>query len=413
MVDWKSKKALVVGLASAGAVALAVTLPIGSQQAGEDYWMHCKGTQPARVCAEEAQPTTTVVETTVETTTVTETVTAPTTTEEPPALVRLSGTFAHSGCTGPATDPTTTCPNWEKIKAFEDWRNRPVDFCLDYMGGGQTTWGQWTDPPPWVDFWSGRCRLHLSPGMWPKTALESQTTFTLAAGARGDYDSHWVDLGKALVAQGQGDSIIRPGHEFTGNWYSYTVCTAYKSTTFSPTKAANYAAYYRRIVTAMRSVPGQNFKFEWNSANGVACSSSSTGTGGYKLAYPGDDFVDYIGRDFYDRCFSTVTGVCSDPVRRWDNQIVARADGLNDVAAFAEAHGKPLFFSEYGINDTASDGFGDNPYFIQKAREFFDAHPTAGESYFNVNSGDGFKHEIFPSTQFPNARQKYLALFGG
>ena len=55
---------------------------------------------------------------------------------------------------------------------------------------------------------------------------------------------------------------------------------------------ASYATYWRHIVTAMRSVPGANFRFDWNPNIGV-------GDGGLALekAWPGDAYVDYLGLD--------------------------------------------------------------------------------------------------------------------
>ena len=42
---------------------------------------------------------------------------------------------------------------------------------------------------------------------------------TLAAGASGAYDAHFETMARELVAQGQGDAIIRLGWEFNGSWY--------------------------------------------------------------------------------------------------------------------------------------------------------------------------------------------------
>ena len=79
---------------------------------------------------------------------------------------------------------------------------------------------------------------------------------TLAAGATGAYNAHFVTLARTLMAAGESDAYLRLGWEFDGTW------TAWKATT--PSSEANYAAYFRQIVTAIRSVPGEHFRFVWN-----------------------------------------------------------------------------------------------------------------------------------------------------
>ena len=79
---------------------------------------------------------------------------------------------------------------------------------------------------------------------------------TLALGATGAYNQYFATLGKNLVSDNEANTILRLGWEFNGNWFTWSVDNA--------TDATNFVAYWRQIVTTMRAVPGQKFKFIWN-----------------------------------------------------------------------------------------------------------------------------------------------------
>ena len=96
----------------------------------------------------------------------------------------------------------------------------------------------------------------------------------------------FTTLAQNLVAQGEGNAILRLGWEFTGNWYPWSVT--------SPGDAANFVSFWQQIVTTMRAVPGAQFSFLWN-PNGASPTSYSP-----DAAYPGNAYVDYVGTDVYD-----------------------------------------------------------------------------------------------------------------
>ena len=68
----------------------------------------------------------------------------------------------------------------------------------------------------------------------------------------------------------------------------------------TPSAEASFAAYFQQIVTAMRSVPGEQFRFVWNPDAGAFTQS------GYSVAaaYPGNAYVDVIGLDAYDQSWA-------------------------------------------------------------------------------------------------------------
>ena len=59
----------------------------------------------------------------------------------------------------------------------------------------------------------------LSPGLtpWPQ-ALSGQSW---GACARGDYDGHYTNIAKSILANGMTHVIIRLGYEWDGNWFPW------------------------------------------------------------------------------------------------------------------------------------------------------------------------------------------------
>ena len=171
---------------------------------------------------------------------------------------------------------------------------------------------------------------------------------TLAAGAAGQYNSSYVTLADTLVSSGAPNAVLRLGWEFNGSWYPWQVTDA--------TDAANFAAYFRNIVTSMRSVPGQSFKFVWNPNVGDSFGAAYTPA----QAYPGSAYVDYVGIDMYDEGWSTPPT----PQNAWANQL-SQSWGLDWLAGFSAAEGRPVVIPEWGIGTTGDGhGMGDDPYFI-------------------------------------------------
>ena len=228
-----------------------------------------------------------------------------------------------------------------------------------------------------LDAWSStRYRLVLGVPMIP--TRDGRPSGTLAAGAAGTYDSTFATLAQTLVHYGEGNAILRLGWEFNGTWYPWSVTTA--------AEAADFAAYFRNIVTAMRIVPGAAFRFVWNPTSGPEPEAAQN-------AYPGDSYVDYIGLDLYDQ----VWGIPMDPSLAWP-RYVTETNGLQWLSSFAAAHHKPVTIPEWGLT-VRSDGhgLGDDPLYVGKMAQWISTHDVAFTSYFNVDAPDG-QHDILDPT---------------
>ncbi len=211
-------------------------------------------------------------------------------------------------------------------------------------------------------------------------------------GARGAYDSHFVTLAKNLVHAGVGNAYLRLGWEFNGSWFKWRVTNA--------VDAADFAAYFRNIVISMRSVRGEAFKFVWNPNAGGSYNSYSPGQ-----AYPGNAYVNVIGTDLYDE--SWVQPLT--PQHAWAGQLT-ESWGLDWLAAFAAAQGKPIVFPEWGVaRRDDGHGLGDDPYFVNEFAAWISSH---GVAWTNIFSFDDSQQDDITDGGFPQALKEFRADFG-
>jgi hypothetical protein len=124
----------------------------------------------------------------------------------------------------------------------------------------------------------------------------------------------------------------------------------------------------------MRSVPGQHFKFLWT--------VYPTGTA-LADAWPGSAYVDYIGTDIFDwyggskgTYMHTASGAL-DHEGKWQQILTTEPGGLNWMAAFSHATGKPIIIPEWGL-DFHRFGGQDDPLFITNMLAWMKAHHAIG-----------------------------------
>jgi hypothetical protein len=304
------------------------------------------------------------------------------------------------------TPPPATAPakagvfrgtSLSEVKRYETWLGRPVDYVVDFST--RDTWQQIADPELLVKEWAGSgYRVVHGLAMLP----DQDPSATMAAGARGEYDGYYRELGQRLVAGGQPDAILRLGWEFNlqgSRWFSRDPQV--------------YIDYFRHVVAAMRSVPGQRFEFDWNVNNGHNAVDAMD-------FYPGDDVVDYVGVDVYDVSWANGTypypGDC-DAMCRTERQDKAWQDILDDErglrfwAAFAGQHGKPMSLPEWGLwSRPDGHGGGEDPNFIRRMHDFVTTHDVAYQAYFEYSAQDG-PHRLMED--FPESAPVFKELFGG
>ncbi len=326
-----------------------------------------------------APPPTTTTTTRAPTTTTTATSTTP-----PPANTLLQGVYVG------AADPSG-------VASFAKTTETSPTVASDYLpmndgwtgmdgAGGSLNW--------LLQPWEGTgYTLSLGVPMIPDSSSGSAVG-TLAEGATGAYNSYFVSLAQTLVADGASHAYLRIGWEFDGSWFPWSATTSGAE--------ANYATYFQQIVTAMRSVPGEAFRFEWN-PDAVAFTES-----GYSVqaAYPGSAYVDVIGLDAYDQTWVTP----QTPANAWSETL---SPALTAARQFASSVGKPLALPEWGvIIRSDGHGLGDDPYYINHMVSWMEtaSDNVAYEAYFDYDAG-GLNSQITGGS-FPNSLAVFMSDLG-
>ncbi len=312
-----------------------------------------------------------------------------------PAPARELGAYLGASCT--CSQGKTQAE--QALPGFSTWLGTTVDLGEDFLPAG-TSWTDWAAPGWNLTGWKAwkaadaKHRLLLGPALGPTTDL--------AAGAAGMFDDDWKLLGQRLADAGLTDTVFRLAHEFSGNWYWYT----------PQGRESQFIGYWKHIVAALRSVPGQKFQFFWNPALGVSAQDGQPFHA--EDAYPGDDVVDFIGPDIYDSDWGAYP--TSGPITQAMNDAAWKTlstgdHGLDWYAAFAAQHGKPVAIGEWGVWAVGDHhGGGDDPAFIQRMHDWIGAHDVAFHVYFEVKAGDG-DHQLWPTTAFPQSAALFQQLF--
>jgi hypothetical protein len=204
---------------------------------------------------------------------------------------------------------------------------------------------------------------------------DASVAVLLGGGASGRFDRHFRTLAQRLVDRQVGDAVIVLGWEMNGTTYSGRC---------APDPVA-WRQYWRRIVTVMRGVPGQRFRFDFAPVRGAQAVA-------WPRCYPGDDVVDIVGLDSYDQA----------PGLTFDDY-VRQPYGLKVHADFATAHGKPLSYPEWGLYD-----HGDNPGFVRAMHAWLADHDVA---YHTIT--DYCPHGVWRCRANPASSAAYRELFGG
>ncbi len=271
-----------------------------------------------------------------------------------------------------------------RVAEHEAWLGRQVAYVSDFISG--SSWSEIIHAAgAQSSVWKGdRHRAVYALSMFPPGG-------SFAAGNSGSYDDYIRQVAEKIVANDP-DAVLRIGAEANGEFHPWKLST----------DPAGYAAYFRRMVNIMRSVPGQQFEFEWS----LVLKYGSPPT----AAYPGDAYVDYVGFDLYDTSWAAQE---ADPVARW-NYMLTYKTGLNWIDGFTAAHGKKLAFAEWGLSERHVAGVDpDNTYFLQKFHDWVAARSSrvGYMMYFDTDNHESH-FRISSPTVFPKASALYRQLFG-
>jgi len=250
----------------------------------------------------------------------------------------------------------------EAFAAFEQWAGRRIERYKLNIAWDQG-WSQFEFP-----FWLGEFDGEPVSIATPLFVRGASVDDVL----RGAHDDSYRRLADRLIAHGMQDAILVLGWEFNTDWFPW-------GTRLIGDDA--YVAAFRYVHDRLMERPGAAFTFDWASVPGEADPRG---------AYPGDEYVDFIGSDVYDRDWEFGPAQGGDwYVRRW-NKLVAQDWGLAWLAEFAGAHGKQISLPEWGLvtRDSDENGGGDNPYFVEQVFAWVAANNVAYHAYHNSDNPD-------------------------
>ncbi|MHC3470366.1 glycoside hydrolase family 26 protein [Streptomyces sp. 7R007] len=233
---------------------------------------------------------------------------------------------------------------------------------------------------PWADWRRQRAdrMLVLNVPMMERNednVSDEEVRLLLRRGTAGQFDHHFRALAERLVALKVPDTVIVLGWEMNGTTYTHRC---------GPDPEA-WKAYWNRIVTTMRAVPGQKFRFDFAPSRGRDAVP-------WTRCYPGDDTVDIIGMDAYDQ-----------PRGLSFEQQVKEPYGLQEQVDFAKAHGKPVSYPEWGLFRN-----GDNSAYMQGMLAWMDAH----KPLYNTLT-DYCPHGVWQCADNPRSSQVYRSVLFG
>ncbi|MFJ8191524.1 glycoside hydrolase family 26 protein [Streptomyces sp. NPDC096094] len=197
----------------------------------------------------------------------------------------------------------------------------------------------------------------------------------LRQGAAGRFDHHFRALAERLVELNVPDTVLVLGWEMNGITYTHRC---------GPDPEA-WKTYWNRIVTTMRSVPGQKFRFDFTPSRGRDAIP-------WTRCYPGDATVDIIGMDSYDQ----PRGMAFD-------EQVREPYGLQAHVDFAKAHGKPISYPEWGLFRN-----GDNAEYMRRMLAWMDEH----EPVYNTLT-DYCPHGVWQCDDNPRSTAVYRSVLFG
>ncbi|WP_217240326.1 glycoside hydrolase family 26 protein [Streptomyces sp. AC555_RSS877] len=197
----------------------------------------------------------------------------------------------------------------------------------------------------------------------------------LRQGAAGHFDHHFRTLAERLVALSMPDTILVLGWEMNGTTYTHRC---------GPDPEA-WKTYWNNIVTTMRSVPGQRFRFDFTPSRGRDAIP-------WTQCFPGDGSVDIIGMDTYDQ-----------PQGMPFDEQVNEPYGLQAHVDFAKSHNKPISYPEWGLFRN-----GDNDEYMRRMLAWIDAH----KPLYNTLT-DYCPHGVWQCPANPGSSRVYRSVLSG
>jgi hypothetical protein len=261
------------------------------------------------------------------------------------------------------------------VQAFEAWLGRKNLLALDYLPGDN--WSNMAATAKWLPgyWWQGNRDRNV---VWSIALTVSGTSLEQVASGAEDKTFETI---AGYIAHFQPKAIIRIGWEANGDWFAWSAAKG---------QQANYIAAFRHVVGIFRKA-SPDFRIDW-------CVNTGRVNVPADQIYPGDEYVDIIGMDIYDK--DPLSAV--DAKAAWQSYLTA-SYGLNWHRDFAAKHHKPMSYPEWGMGER-----GDNPYFIAAMADWMARNNVVYNDYWDTNAS--YKGMI-SGGQYPKAAKEFQKSF--
>jgi hypothetical protein len=268
---------------------------------------------------------------------------------------------------------------------FGTWRGRPLGIAAVYPD--RSSWDTMTMPGWPVDMFKDfPGKLLMSMPLYPEGVGNNQEC------ASGAYDTHWKMFGQFMVGRDRGSAIIRLGWGWNDSEHPWK----------ADADVTDWVACFRRVVSAIRFT-APDIQIDWT-FNPVG--EPTIADGDPYAAYPGDDYVDFVGLEEFDKY------PAAHDEAAWEKKCNGTS-GLCHLAEFARSHGKKVGIGEWGVATCGGDPGGDNPFFVRKVFETFARYTDlmGYEAYFADGDAEVCS-TIIDDADTAKAAAEYKKLYG-
>ncbi len=255
--------------------------------------------------------------------------------------------------------------------AFEALSGKGVSI-TNFFKNWDSSSGPYTFPTSTVD----AMRNHGSIPMltWQPEGASSDATYALANIANGNFDTFITQW--ALDAKAWGyPFFLRFAHEMNGNFYPWGAGV-------NGNTSADYIAAWRHVHDIFVRNGVTNVTWVW------CVNTNYTGSAAISGLYPGDNYVDWISLDSYNRITNT-----------WADFSTRSQPTLDQMTAIAP--GKPILVAEAGCHEDTTGNYDKGQWFRNALANYlkFSAPRIKAWSYFNYSNPDGNDWRINTSTK--------------
>jgi Glycosyl hydrolase family 26 len=280
----------------------------------------------------------------------------------------------------------------DRVQSFGAWRGTVVDSTTVYPQA--YTWQDIHDSDWHINTYAGFDGILV----YGLPMLPDNRDGDFASIVAGRHDWVYEQVARDLRDAGRARTVVRIGWEANGDWFPWNTTAR---------SARGYVAAYRHIVGVLRDVL-PDIVIDFDIACGTPLRGQQDRLDALNLLYPGDDAVDIVGCDTYDWYDTKGFDDASwQTAARPHNRV-----GIDDVADFARRHGKGLSIPEWGLASPTEGGSGDNPFYLERMRAFFEANADilVLEGYFS-EPATSIANSLWDPDQNPRSSEVYARLW--